>query len=37
VEGAGSQSILLQANDLRRADQACTLAEGVPIDAIIKT
>ena len=35
VEGAGSRGILLQSNDLRRADQVCTLAEGVSVDAII--
>jgi len=29
VEGSGSQGILLQANDLRRAGQDCRLAEGV--------
>ena len=37
VEGAGSQGILLQANDLRRAGQVCILAEGAPVDAITKT
>jgi hypothetical protein len=36
VEGSGSQGILLQANDLRRAGQDCTLAEGAPVEAIIK-
>jgi hypothetical protein len=35
VEGAGSRDILLQSNDLRRANQVCTLAEGVSVDAII--
>jgi hypothetical protein len=34
VEGAGSQDILLQANDLRRAAQDCTLAEGASVEAI---
>ena len=37
VEGAGSQGILLQANDLRRAGQVCILAEGAPVNAITKT
>ncbi len=36
VEGAGSQGIFLQANDLRQASQAYTLAEGAPPEAIIK-
>jgi hypothetical protein len=36
VEGDGSRGILLQTNDLRRASQACTLAEGAPDEAIIK-
>lgn len=36
VEGAGSQGILLQANDLRRAAQVYMLAEGAPVDAIVK-
>jgi hypothetical protein len=35
VEGAGSEGILLQSNDLRRADQAFTLAEGVPVDTLV--
>ncbi len=35
VEGAGSKGILLQSNDLRRADQVCYLAEGVSADVII--
>jgi hypothetical protein len=36
VEGAGSRGILLQANDLRRAEKAYTLAEGAPVDAIVE-
>jgi hypothetical protein len=36
VEGTGSQGILLQANDLRRAGQVFTLAEGAPVGAIIE-
>jgi hypothetical protein len=36
VEGAGSRGILLQANDLRRAGQVFTLAEGAPVGAIIE-
>jgi hypothetical protein len=36
VEGAGSQGIFLQANDLRQASQVYTLAEGAPPEAIIK-
>ena len=36
VEGAGSRGILLQANDLRRADQDFALAEGAPVGAIIE-
>ena len=36
VEGSGSQGILLQANDLRRAGQDCRLAEGVSEKTIIK-
>ncbi len=35
VAGAGSQDILLQSNDLRRADQVCKRAEGVSVNAII--
>jgi hypothetical protein len=36
VEGAGSQGILLQANDLRRAGQDFALAEGASVEAISK-
>jgi hypothetical protein len=36
VEGAESKGILLQANDLRRAGQVCTLAGGAPVGAIIE-
>jgi hypothetical protein len=36
VEGPRSQGILLQANNLRRARQGHTLAEGAPDEAIIK-
>jgi Glycosyl hydrolases family 28 len=35
VEGPASREILLQANHLRRTAQACSLAEGAPVDAII--
>jgi hypothetical protein len=34
VEGAGSQGILLQANDLRRVTQVSTVADGASSDAI---
>lgn len=37
VEGAGSQGLLLQANDLRRAGQDCSLVEGASVEAIIKS
>jgi hypothetical protein len=36
VEGNGSRGILLQANDLRRVGQVCSLAEGAPAEALIK-
>ncbi len=35
VEGAACRDILLQANDLRRADRKCTLADGAPAGAVI--
>jgi hypothetical protein len=35
VEGVGSKDILLQSNDLRRADQVSHRAEGVSVDALI--
>jgi len=35
VAGSGSRDILLQANDLRRADRVCNQAEGVSVDTTI--
>jgi hypothetical protein len=34
VEGAGSENILLQANDLRRAKQDCLVVEGASAEAV---
>jgi hypothetical protein len=36
VEGAASQGILLQANDLRRAGRDCVVAEGAAVEAVAR-